>query len=172
MPVLGHPSLEESYRSLANQSSDWGQAGWSERGQRWRPCQGDKFCVLRVLWSRGPLLSLSRGGFQLLKAGRALPNIHALFSLGTNKVSAHLFLLSVCVGNGWVVPLHGGARNACEHFCSLSLHVLENISIKHVFQQRLLWFSHIFTLYMLVYIIFIYTMHFLCLYVFEIISVT
>ena len=27
MPVLGHPSFEESYLSLANQSSAWGQAG-------------------------------------------------------------------------------------------------------------------------------------------------
>ena len=27
MPILGHPSLEESYLSLANQSSAWGQAG-------------------------------------------------------------------------------------------------------------------------------------------------
>ena len=27
LPVSGHPSLEESYPSLANQSSAWGQAG-------------------------------------------------------------------------------------------------------------------------------------------------
>ena len=27
VPVLGHPSFEESYLSLANWSSAWGQAG-------------------------------------------------------------------------------------------------------------------------------------------------
>ena len=35
--VLGHPSFEESYLSLANQSSTWSQAGWSEKGQRQHP---------------------------------------------------------------------------------------------------------------------------------------
>ena len=33
MPVLGHPSFEESYPSLANKSSAQGQAGWSKGGR-------------------------------------------------------------------------------------------------------------------------------------------
>ena len=45
--VLGCPSLEESYPSLANQSSSPGPS----RGQRWRPCQEDKLCLLSGLWS-------------------------------------------------------------------------------------------------------------------------
>ena len=62
MPVLGRPSLEESYLSLANQSSIWGQAGWSKRGRGQCPCQGDKLCLLSGSWSQGPLLILDHGG--------------------------------------------------------------------------------------------------------------
>ena len=49
MPVLGHPSFEESYLSLANQWSAGGQAGLGERGQRQCSCQEDKLCLLNGL---------------------------------------------------------------------------------------------------------------------------
>ena len=45
MPVLGHPSFEGSYPSLANWSSSGpSRIKWS--GQRWHTCQGDKLVSL------------------------------------------------------------------------------------------------------------------------------
>ena len=73
MPVLGHPSFEESYPSLANQSSARGQAGCSKRGQRWCPSWEDLLCLLSGLWSQGLSLSLAKGGLELLKPGRVFP---------------------------------------------------------------------------------------------------
>ena len=74
VPVLGHPSLEESYPSLANWSA-LGPSRVKQREQRQCPCQGDKLCLLSGLWSQGLSLSLSHGGLQLLKPGRAVPNM-------------------------------------------------------------------------------------------------
>ena len=78
MLVLGHRSLEESYPSLANWSGS-GPSRVNSIGQGQCPCQGDKLCLLNGLWSQGLSLSLSHGGLQLLKPGRALPNISPLF---------------------------------------------------------------------------------------------
>ena len=52
MPVLGRPSLEESYPSLANQSCTGGQAVCSKVGRE-APLQGDKLCLLSGLGSQG-----------------------------------------------------------------------------------------------------------------------
>ena len=62
MPVLGHPSLEESYPSLANGSGS-GPIRVKESGQGQHPCQEDKLCLLSGLGSQGLLLSLSHGGY-------------------------------------------------------------------------------------------------------------
>ena len=74
MPVLGCPSLEESYPSLANQSSAWGQAGWSKGGRGSTPAWRISFVSLVAYSPKVFLLSLSHGGLQLLKPGRAVPN--------------------------------------------------------------------------------------------------
>ena len=46
MPVLGHPSLEESYLSLANWSPTVGQAGWSKVGRGGAPAREISFVSL------------------------------------------------------------------------------------------------------------------------------
>ena len=70
--VLGHPSLEESYPSLASWSVS-GPSGVKYSGQRQCPLQGDKLCLLSGLWFQGLSLNLSHGGLQLLKPGREVP---------------------------------------------------------------------------------------------------
>ena len=45
-----------------------------QSGQRRCSCQGDKLCLLSGLGSQGLSLSLSHGGLQSLKPGRAVPN--------------------------------------------------------------------------------------------------
>ena len=63
-PILGHPSFEESYLSLANWSSTQGQAGLGERGQRRCPYKEDKLCLLSGLWSQGLFYSaLAKRGY-------------------------------------------------------------------------------------------------------------
>ena len=90
MPVLGRPSSEESYPSLANQSSARAKQGEVKRGRGSAPSRkislrfvtgleftvvlGYTTCLLSGLWSQGLLLSLSHGGLQLLKPGWAVPN--------------------------------------------------------------------------------------------------
>ena len=73
MPVLGHPFFEESYWPLSNQSSSQGQTRWSKHKQWQCPCSGDKLCLLSRLGSQVFSHSLSHGGLQLLKQGRAFP---------------------------------------------------------------------------------------------------
>ena len=73
MPVLGVPSLEESYLSLTNQSSARGQAGCGKEG-RGAPARKIGFGSLVAYGPKVFLLSLSHGGLQLLKPGRAVPN--------------------------------------------------------------------------------------------------
>ena len=87
MTVLGHPSLEESYPSLANWSGS-GPSRVKKRGQRWCPCQEDKLSLLSGLWSQGLSLSLSPGGLQFLKPGRAVPNIPPMRKSWRNRQSS------------------------------------------------------------------------------------
>ena len=75
MPVLGHPSFEESYPSVANWSSTWGQAGWSKGGRGGAPARQINFVFLMAYGAKVSLLSLSHEGLQFLKPGRAVPNI-------------------------------------------------------------------------------------------------
>ena len=85
MPVLGHPSLEESYPSLANQSSAQGQAVWSKVGRGSTPAReisfvslvasGPKVSHSALAWSQG-------WGLHLLKPGRVVPNNLVLYYLG------------------------------------------------------------------------------------------
>ena len=93
-PVLGRPSLEESYLSLANWSgSGPSRVKWS--GQGWCPCQRDKLCLLHGLWPQGLWLSLSHGGLQLLKPGRAGPN-NKVFITGRHVSRWKLRCLLLC----------------------------------------------------------------------------
>ena len=72
MPVLGHPSLEESYLSLANQSPARAKQGEVKRGRGSAPAREISFVSLAAY---GPkVFLLSHGGLQLLKPGRAVPN--------------------------------------------------------------------------------------------------
>ena len=76
MPVLGHPSLEESYLSSANRSSARGQAGESQGGRGGAPAREVSFVSLVAY---GPKVSHSalamgvtasetrQGGFQHLR---------------------------------------------------------------------------------------------------------
>ena len=74
MPVLSCLSLEESYPSLANQSSTQGQAGWSNGDRGGAPGGRISFVSLGAYGPKIFLLSLSHGRLQLLKPGRAVPN--------------------------------------------------------------------------------------------------
>ena len=74
LPILGCPSLEESYPSLANQSSPW--ATEVEVGS----VPAEKITLVSLV-AYGPkvfLLSLSLDGLQLLKPVRAVPNTRQL----------------------------------------------------------------------------------------------
>ena len=62
MLILGCPSLEDSYPSLANGHAlgiMQGEVKWAEAG----PLPEDKLCLLSGLGSQGLSLSLSRGGY-------------------------------------------------------------------------------------------------------------
>ena len=78
MPVLGCPFLEESYPSLANQSSARGQTGGSKGGRGGAPVGKIRFVSLVAFGPKVSLLSLSHGGVQLLKPGRVVPNTASL----------------------------------------------------------------------------------------------
>ena len=67
-------SFEESYLSLTNQSSTQGQVGWSKGGRGCAPAGRRSFLSLVAYGPKVFLLSLSHGGLQLLKPGRAVPN--------------------------------------------------------------------------------------------------
>ena len=73
MPVLGCPSHEESYPSLANQSSSWGQAGGSKGCRGSAPARKISFISLVTYGPKVFLLSLSQEGLQFLKTGRWFP---------------------------------------------------------------------------------------------------
>ena len=75
MPVLGRPSLEESYLSLANQSPARAKQGEVKGGRGGAPTRKISFVSSMVYGPKVFLLSLSHGGLQLLKPGRVVPNI-------------------------------------------------------------------------------------------------
>ena len=62
MTVLGHPSFEESYPSLANQSSARGQAGWIKWGRGSAPTRKISFVFLVAYGPKVSLLRLSHWG--------------------------------------------------------------------------------------------------------------
>ena len=49
VPVLGHPSFEESYPSLANRSSTWAKQGEVKGGRGGAAAREDKLCLLNGL---------------------------------------------------------------------------------------------------------------------------
>ena len=75
VPVLGCPSLEESYLSLANQSLAHGQAGYSKGVRGGTPAREISFVSLVAYGLKVCLLSVSHEGLlQLLKPVRAVPS--------------------------------------------------------------------------------------------------
>ena len=76
MPVLGCPSFEESYPYWLTSHPPGVKQGEVKGGRGSAPAREDQLCLLSGLWSQGLRLSLSLGGLQLLKPGRAVPNIY------------------------------------------------------------------------------------------------
>ena len=74
VPILGPPSSEESYLSLANWSSTGGQAGQSKGGRGGAPARGISFVSLVAYGPKVSLSALAMEGLQLLKPGRVVPN--------------------------------------------------------------------------------------------------
>ena len=68
-------SFEESYLSLTNQSSAWGQAGWSKGGRGGAPARKISFVSLVAYGPKVSYSALAMGALQLLKPGRVVPNI-------------------------------------------------------------------------------------------------
>ena len=68
-PVLGHPSLEESYLSLSNQSSSWGQAGSSKGGRGGALARKISFVSLVAYGTKVFLLSRSHTASETRQAG-------------------------------------------------------------------------------------------------------
>ena len=79
MPVLGHPSLEESYPSLANWSCTGSQAGWSKVGRSSTPDREISF-VSSVAY--GPKVShsaLAMGVYSFWNQAGWFPTINKIF---------------------------------------------------------------------------------------------
>ena len=114
MPVLGHPSLEESYPSLANWSGS-GPSRVKESGQGQCPSQGDKLCPLSGLWSQGLWLSLNHGGLQLLKPGREVPNTKRY------KILWEKVILQSWTGNDRVIPNASTSFHNYHYYCKNSM---------------------------------------------------
>ena len=71
VPVLGHPSLEESYPLLANQSSAQGQAGWSKGSKGGTPSEKISFVSLVAYGPKIFYSILAMGGYSFWnQAGR------------------------------------------------------------------------------------------------------
>ena len=65
MPVLGHPSLEESYPSLANRPCTGGQAGWSKVGRGGASAREISFVSLVAYGLQVSHSALAMGGCSL-----------------------------------------------------------------------------------------------------------
>ena len=63
MSVLGHPSLEESYQSLASQSPTQGQTGWSKGGRGGAPAREISFVSLVVYGPKFFYSALAMGDY-------------------------------------------------------------------------------------------------------------
>lgn len=94
VPILGWPSLEASYPSLASQSLAWGQAEWSEGGRADAPAGKISFVSSVAYGPKVSLLSLSQEGLQFLNPGREVPkgpyvilltNVHPIISYTLKK---------------------------------------------------------------------------------------
>ena len=74
MPVLGHPSLEESYSHWLTSHPPRAKQGEVKGGRGDTLAREISFVSLVAYGPKVSLLSLSHGGLQLLKPGRAVPN--------------------------------------------------------------------------------------------------
>ena len=76
VPVLGHPSFEESYLSLANQSSPGAKQGEVKGGRGGAPTRKISFVSLMAYGPKVFSFSLRHEVLQFLKPGSAVPNIN------------------------------------------------------------------------------------------------
>ena len=84
MPVLGHPSREESYPVVHPRAKQGDVKG----GRGSAPAREISFVSLVAYGPKVYLLSLSHGGLQLLKPGRVVPNTQWSDSLSTKTSGA------------------------------------------------------------------------------------
>ena len=75
MPVLGHPSLEESYLSLASQSSAQGQAGWSKGGRGGAHARKISFVSLVAYGPKVSYLALAMEGYSFWNQAGRVPTL-------------------------------------------------------------------------------------------------
>ena len=75
MPVLGHPSLEEPYPSLANQSCTGGQAGWIKVDRGGAPARDISFVSLVAYGPKVSHLALAMGVYIFWNQAGRFPTI-------------------------------------------------------------------------------------------------
>ena len=86
VPVLGHPSLEESHPSLANRSYTGGQAGQSKVGRGGAPAREISFVSLVAY---GPTVShsaLAMGGYSFWNQAGRFPTVQGTAKLDWSSV--------------------------------------------------------------------------------------
>ena len=75
MPVLGYPSLEESYPSLTNQSCTGGQAGWSKVGRGGAPAREINFVSLVAYGPKVSHSALAMGVYSFWNQAGRFPTV-------------------------------------------------------------------------------------------------
>ena len=75
MPVLGHPSLEESYPSLPKRSGTGGQARWSKVGRGGAPARNISFVSLVAYGPKVSHLALAMGVYIFWNQAGRFPTI-------------------------------------------------------------------------------------------------
>ena len=80
MPVLGHPSIEESYPSLTNQSYTGGQAGWSKVGRGGAPAREISFVSLVAYGPKVSDSALTTGVYSFWNQAGQFPTLWPLYS--------------------------------------------------------------------------------------------
>ena len=83
VPVLGRPSLEESYPSLANRSCTGGQAGWNKVGRGGAPARKIRFVSLVAYGTKVSHSALATGDYSFWNQAGQFPMLNTLIAKHT-----------------------------------------------------------------------------------------
>ena len=144
MPVLGRPSLEESYLSLANWSGS-GPSQVSKVGRGWAPAREISFVSLAAYGSKVSDSTLTMGGYSFWNQTGWLPTLNLFFVIFSLFYSYFIecYLIPLQSLNFVVIKTHFLG----EYVYSIFIFIL-NICIAytlntHVYRERAHWEEHI-----------------------------